>query len=320
LSTHSRNETATNPPGTEKGATEAKSVHSCNFRSAGRLSNEDARSLTSVHEALARQMAIALDTQLGTTLEVKLKTFDQLTLKDHQEGIPSYIVPLSLGILPGHVVVECDLRLVLMMIDILMGGSGQVRDEECELSEIDEEIMRGIIHLIAEQAEQAWRIPGLAMTVNRPIKADALNRFCPPNERIAVLKFDVQIAGASGSLNFLFTAGFLNEVIKQVKLDQPQKKRLWSFPTAPIRERILDCEMQVSAELPGLKVAVRDLIALQPGSVLKLRAPIQTPGVLTTGARAIFEAVPVRNGAQRAAQLGRRTPQTDWKSEESRNG
>jgi flagellar motor switch protein FliM len=304
----------------QKNLAGSKSVHSCNFRSAGRLSNEDARSLAAIHDVFARQLAIALDAQLATSLEVKLKTFDQLTLKDHQEGIPSYIVPLSLGTLPGHVIVECDLRLVLMMLDLLMGGSGDVRDEECELSEIDEEIMRDVIQLIAEQAEQAWHIPGLAMTANRPIKTDALHRFCPPNEKIAVLSFGVQLVGASGSFNLVFPAGFLNVLIKQNKLDQPQKKRLWSFPTAPIRERILDCEMQVSAELPGLKVAVRDLIALQPGSVLKLRAPIQTPGVLTAGSRAIYEAVPVRNGAQRAAQLGRRSPQADWKSEESRNG
>lgn len=85
------------------------------------------------------------------------------------------------------------------------------------------------------------------------------------------------------------------------------------FPAPPIRERILDCDMEVSAELPGLKVAVRDLIALQPGSVLKLRAPINTPGMLTAGGLGIFEAVPVRKGSQKAAQLGRRAPSPDWK-------
>jgi flagellar motor switch protein FliM len=53
-------------------------------------------------------------------------------------------------------------------------------------------------------------------------------------------------------------------------------------------------------------VAVRDLISLQPGCVLKLRAPIRNPGMLTVEGLEIFEAVPVRNRAQKAAQLGRR--------------
>lgn len=307
-------------PQPRKAAVTSRSVHNCNFRSAGRLSNEDARSLSAVHDAFARQLAIALDAQLAKNLEVKLKTLDQLSLKDHLESIPSYIVPLSLGTLAGHVVVECDRRLVLLMLELLMGGSGEVREEECDLSEIDEEVMHDVIRLIADHAEKAWGIPGVSLTVNHPIKPDAFHRFCPPNEKVAVLKFGIHLAGATGSFNLVFPAGFLNVLIKQIKLDQPAKKRLWSFPTPPIRERILDCDIDVSAELPGLKVAVRDLIALQPGSVLKLRAPIQTPAVLTAGARAIFEAVPVRNGAQRAAQLGRRTTQAEWKSEESNNG
>jgi flagellar motor switch protein FliM len=320
LSTPNQNQMPSGQPQPGKTDAAPRSVHSCNFRSAGRLSNEDARSLSAIHDVFARQLASALDAQLATDLEVKLKTLDQLALKDHMEGITSYIVPLSLGTLAGHVVVECDLRLVLLMLELLMGGTGEVREEECELSEIDEEIMHDVIQLIADQAEQAWRIPGLSLTVNPPIKPEAFHRFCPANEKVAVLKFGVHLAGASGSFNLVFPAGFLSVLIKQIKLDQPQKKRLWTFPTPPFRERILDCDIDVSAELPGLKVAVRDLIALQPGSVLKLRAPIQTPGVLTAGARAIFEAVPVRNGAQRAAQLGRRTNQADWKSEESKNG
>ena len=54
-------------------------VHSCNFRSAGRLSNEDARSLSALHETFALHLAATLDTYLGTAVEVKLETVDQLS-------------------------------------------------------------------------------------------------------------------------------------------------------------------------------------------------------------------------------------------------
>jgi flagellar motor switch protein FliM len=103
-------------------------------------------------------------------------------------------------------------------------------------------------------------------------------------------------------------------LLKRIKEGQPQKNaKVRSFPMPPLGERILDCEFDVVVELPELKVAVRDLVALQPGSVLKLRAPIQTPGMLTAGGRGLYEAVPVRSGAQRAAQLGYRIDSKDWK-------
>src|SRR5581483_318990 len=106
---------------------------------------------------------------------------------------------------------------------------------------------------------------------------------------------------------------FIGVLLQQIKKDEPQKKgSVKYFPRPSIRERILDCDIEVAAELPGLRVAVRDLIALQPGSVLKLRAPVRQPGMLTAGGQGIFEAVPVRNGTQKAAQLGRRATTTIW--------
>lgn len=287
-------------------------VHSCNFRSAGRLSNEDARTLTALHETFAFHLAGALDTYLGTAVEVKLETLDQLPIKEHIAEIPPlcYIVPLSSKTL----IVELDNELVFPIIELLMGGDGTATSGGRDLSEIEGEIMQDVIALFARQAEQVWKIPTLSLQPGTRIKPALMHQSFALNEKATVLKFDVELAGTTGSFKLVFPTEFLNVLMAQIKLDQPQKKsRLWSFPAAPLRERLLDCDFDVSSELPGLRVPVRDLISLQPGMVLKLRAPVRTPGMLTVGGRGLFEAVPVRNGTQRAAQLGRRIPSTDWK-------
>ena len=167
--------------------------------------------------------------------------------------------------------------------------------------------------LVARQAESAWKLPELSLTTNRRIKPALLDQYCAANEKVTVVRFEVELGGVTGALQFAFPTSFFNFLMKQIQMDQPQKKgKIRFFPTPTMRERILDCDMEVSAELSGLKVAVRDLVTLQPGSVLKLRAPIQTPGMLTAGGRGLFEAVPVRHGLQRAAQLGRRAQTSDW--------
>src|ERR1700728_852690 len=111
---------------TKKITDKVRSIHACNLRSAGRLSNENGRSLTAIHETFARQLASALDVYLGSTVEVKLETLDQLPLKEHIAAIPqwSYIVPFSFSTTPGSVIVECDVDLVLPMIEVLLGGPG----------------------------------------------------------------------------------------------------------------------------------------------------------------------------------------------------
>ncbi|HEY1648520.1 MAG TPA: FliM/FliN family flagellar motor switch protein [Terracidiphilus sp.] len=296
-------------------SSEQRVVTRCNFRSAGRLSNENARALTSIHETFANHLANALDAYLGTALEVKVGDLDQLPIKDHISGIPplTYIVPFSGSTLPGTMVVECDNSLVFPIIDLLLGGSGSATDSSRELSEIEEEIMHDVVLLIVRHAENAWRMPNMSLTAGKRVKSSVLHQYCPPNEKITCVRFDIDIQGTAGWFHLVFPTAFLNLLIQQIKLGQPQRTRsVRYFPRPAIRERILDCDVEVTAEIQGIRVAVRDLLALQPGSVLKLRAPVRTPGMLSAGGQGIFEATPVRTGSQKAAQLGRHISSTNW--------
>jgi len=292
-----------------------RTIYSCNFRSAGRLSNENARSLTSIHESFARHLSIALDAYLGTSLEVKLGSLEQTAIKEHIASIPSltYIVPFSSSSVSCAMILECDINLVFPMVDLLLGGVGGPNSGVRELSEIEEEIMQDAVTLIVRQAENAWHLPNLGLAAGRRIKSSVMQQYCPPNERLASVKFEIDIGGNAGWFQLVFPTTFLNVLLQQIKQDQPQKRgSVRFFPRPSIRERMLDCDVDLAAEVPNLRVSVKDLIALQPGSVLKLRAPVRTPGMLTAGGQAMFEAAPVRNGSQKAAQLGRRISNTNW--------
>jgi flagellar motor switch protein FliM len=56
-----------------------------------------------------------------------------------------------------------------------------------------------------------------------------------------------------------------------------------------------------------MRVLVRDLIDLKPGTILKMKAPVKHLGRLTVEGVDIFEALPVRNGTLKAAQLSCRS-------------
>ena len=287
----------------KKQARKPRNVYSCNFRSAGRLSNEDARALTMIHEGFAQHVSSALDAYLGTSIEVKLDTLDQLSITDHIDSISTYcyVVPFSLN----SMFVECDSEFVFPIIEMLLGGTGGAGDPGRELSEIEDEIMLDVALLIWRQALIAWRMPDLSNAAGPRIKAGEMHQAFSTNEKATVLSFGVQLGSATGTFRLVLSTESVNTLLKQLRLDQPQRKsRVWSFPMPPLRERILDCDVEVIAELPGLRVAVRDLISLQPGSVLKLHAPIRNPGMLTAGGHGLLEAAPVRIGSQRAAQLG----------------
>lgn len=288
-----------------------RSVYSCNFRTAGRLSNEDARAMTELHERVAQLIANALDSYLGTSVDVKLETLDQLSIKEHVANLSPLcsVVPLS----SNAIFVEFDNELTFPMVELLMGGTGTGREAGRELSEIEEEIMQDIILLIVRQCEAVWRMPGLPLVAETRIKAALMQQAFAVSEKATVLRFGMECGGVTGTFQVVLAAQFLNALLKKMKQELPLKKsRVLTFALPPLRERILDCSVEVTAELTGLKVSVRDLIALQAGSVLKLHAPVRNPAMFTTGGCSLFEVNPVRNGSQRAAQLGRRVRATEW--------
>ena len=129
-----------------------------------------------------------------------------------------------------------------------------MRDHARELSEIDEEIIQYVLLLIVRQAEGAWHLPEQSLTSDRRVKSALLNQFFPANEKVTVVNFEVMIAEKPSSFRLVFPTAFAGYLMKQIKLDQPQKKgAVRHFPTPPIRERILDCDMEVATELTGLK-------------------------------------------------------------------
>jgi flagellar motor switch protein FliM len=303
----------------ESESAKPRSVHPCDFRSAGRLSNQNARALSAMHELFARHLTIALNAYLGTDLTVRLITLDQLPTKDHIASVAplSYLAPFSITTIPSTLIVEFDIDLASPIIDLLLGGKATPANDARELSEIEEEIMQDMTMLVARQAESAWRMPEKSLAARHRIEPAALNQYCPPNEKVTLVKFEVDLAGITGSFCLVFPTSLVNVLIKTLKADQPDEKRgeLRYFPTASLRERMLDCDVTVAADLRTMRVSVRDLIALQPGCVLKLRAPVKNPGTLTLGGHEIFEAVPVRNGSQKAAQLLRKVEMTTWAKE-----
>ena len=177
-----------------------RSVQPCDFRTAGRLSNENARAVTAIHETFARHLTAALDAYLGGNPAVKLATLDQTSLRDHIAAVDplTYVAPFSIGAVPGTVLVEFDIELAYPIIDLLLGGAGAPSFEARQLSEIEEEIMRDLTSLIARQAETAWRIPEMSLTALERVESPALGQVCSPTEKLTLVKFDVEIAGLNG--------------------------------------------------------------------------------------------------------------------------
>jgi flagellar motor switch protein FliM len=289
----------------------ARTIHSCNFRYAGRLSNENARALTSLHEKFALNVTHSLEVYLGTSIRLKMVSLEQLALQDYISGVgPStYLLPTALNVMEGNFLMEMDIRLIFPIIDLLLGGAGTTSsDEPRELTEIDEEIVESITAVIIKEVDRSWRALNLSLTPGHCIKPALITQIYPANEKLVLLMFEMTIGTTTGSFKIVLPTSFVGFLLRHMKAAQSKKiSSLRHFPNPSLRERILDCDFKVAVDITQMRVLVKDLIDLKPGVILKMKAPVKNPGRLTVEGVDIFEALPVRSGTLKAAQLSCRS-------------
>lgn len=287
------------------GRAKPRMIHPCNFRYAGRLSNENARFLTSLHEKFAISLTNSLELYLGTSLNLKLISLEQLAISDYVGSIvtSNYLLPCSMGILDASCLIDIDIALIFPMIDLLLGGPGNCGNDAHELTEIDEEIMESVSALIVKELERSWRVLNLSLTAANPIKPSMIPQSFPANEKLVLLMFEMTLGQSSGSFTIVMPTPFVGYLLRHLKVAQAKKSSLRVLHRPTLRERILDCNYVLSADIMHMRVLLKDLIDLQPGSILKTDSPVKQSGKVTVEGTEIFEALPVRNGPFKAAQI-----------------
>lgn len=292
-------------------AARQRNIQSCNFRYAGRLSNENARALTALHEKFALNVTTALELYLGASLHLKLLSLEQMAISDYMAGADanSYVLPCAMSVMENTILIEIDIALIFPIIDLLLGGAGSSSEEVSrELTELDEEIMQSVTAVIVKQLERSWQTLNVALSAGRCTKPGMIQQIFMMNEKLVLLQFEMTVGETVAPFKIVLPTSFVGFLLRHLKAAQSKKSSSLRQLRGPnLKERILDCEFLVSADVTQMRAMVRDLIDLKPGMILKMKAPVQVPGRLTVEGTEVFEALPVRNGMRKAAQLTARS-------------
>jgi flagellar motor switch protein FliM len=276
----------------------------CNFRASGLLSNESTRQLKSMHESFARTLSHSLDLFLGSPVEVKLVTIDQVGAREFSAAVSSgsYLVPFSILPLQERVLAKFENGLLFPLLDLLLGGPGEPIEQIRELTEIDEELFRSVTELIGAQLERAWKISTVAVSALAAVKPALMGQLFAMEERVVTLQFEIRLATAVSAFALVLPMSFSSGLVRNHG-DAGRQSESRANARLQFRERMLLCDMPLSVDLAELSVPLGDVIGLEAGSVLNLRAPVQTPILLRVAGHPIFEVTPVRRGEYKAAHL-----------------
>ena len=204
-----------------------------------------------------------------------------------------------------RVVAKFENGLLFPLLDLILGGPGEPVEQSRELTDIDEELFRSVTELIAAQLERAWKVSATSVSPLPSVKPSLMGQLFAMEERVVTLEFEIRLATASSTFALALPMSFSSGLVRSSHGEAGRNVEVHANHRLRFRERILQCDMSLTVDLADLCVPLGDVVGLEAGSILKLRAPIQTPIVVRVSGHPIFEATPVRRGEYKAAQLNR---------------
>ena len=283
------------------------------FRRPDRIPKEQLRSVHLMHDFLARNLASSLGAYLRAYVTVSLVSVEQISFGEFLRYLPTptCISSVVMPQMDGNAVLEINPSLVMPMLDVLLGGTGKVEEQESrEMTEIEQAITDGLLRIILQDLRNAWAPVALIdFKIDAVETQPQLMQILSSNEAIVAIGFEITMGEARGMMNF----GVPSALVKMVgqKFEQQWTTRRRSSADSD-RERLRGmakrAKVGMTARLSGSRIAVKDLLRLECGDVVALDTPVRRPIQLHVGGLPKFQAELVANEGLRAVEIVKPLP------------
>jgi flagellar motor switch protein FliM len=277
---------------------------SYSFSRAGQISNEQMQAISTVNDLFARNLTHNLGAWLRTQFNVALVSAEQMTYSDFTQIIPevTYVCSARLEPLDVMGVVQMDLIMAPPIVDLLLGGVGR-GGELREPTDIEDAILISVMEIIMRELNLAWQPVGLKFALDKREREAQVPRLMPGTEKILCVSFEVRMPEVQGSLNLCLPSVVLNTILRRLISERDRPRRRSEEAHDRISLLMQDALFGGVLQFPPMRLNAGELASLTPGKVLRLPLARHAAAELRVGGLPMFQALPVRSGEHRGAQV-----------------
>jgi flagellar motor switch protein FliM len=283
-------------------------MRTVDFTRPTKFTSDQERRIRRALETFCRTASTRLSAELRMPLELEVINVSQLTWGNAHGQVPPRSVSCLIDVpdVPTRMLLSAELNLVLTAIELLLGGAGAgdgSRQRDRRLTDIDWALARHFLDRLIAQLSIVWQdITDVELGVAGVDMHMETAQTAPVSDPTLALTIEARMDRESSTLALLLPFSGIAPVAHRFSSREDASSED-ARETAAVREAVGRVEMTVRAEVAAVDLPIEQVLALQPGDVLRLDARAGDGVTLYADAVPMHRALPGRSGARRAVQV-----------------
>lgn len=289
-------------------------VRPYDFRRPDRLSKEQLGALSALFGAFGRFVAPPLGVLLRAPVQVTVSRVDQQSYEELAQSSPlaSCVALFQVSQLGGRAAAIMGMEEAAVLVDVLLGGTGERLPAPRSLSETDKLVLERFFAVWPVHLRAAWRpVTDLQVTLEAIEGTTEFVHIAGPQDTMVLVHLEVTGLPRPVRIGLVLPHTGLQPLL--ARMSAASRAAAGRTATAELRERVrravLDAPVRLRAELDGPARPLVELSQLRPGDVICLGAPLGSPVHVLVGSRRIGLARVGAVGSVLAVQLVAATPE-----------
>lgn len=261
--------------------TEAKSnqkeVLPYDFRLPNRISKTQLRTIRNISENFAESFSSYLMTTLQTVVNIRVNTVDQIYYSEYVLSVPDPAVLYTFTIKGTDIrlVLELNIDFALVIVDRLLGGSGNSMKPQKVITQIEQKVLSNVIDKIMYDLKKAWMVVD-----NLEFKLDSFEtdidfvQLSSANESVLLISFEISVGDQSFLMNLCFTTFAFDPILSKLsskKVSTVKHSKYYGMTASElIKLQLSEVLLPVVVELGETQITFQDLIDLKVGDIIVL--------------------------------------------------
>lgn len=246
------------------------------FKRPNRISADQMRALSSLHEQFARNLAAEFTGVFRTVIDIQSSQAEQLTYQEFTMSLPNptYITTLSCEPLSGEMILELNPTICFPFIDKLLGGGhSATAAPERPFTDIESKLISQIMDHVIHHLQDTWEpVAHLRFTVTDNETNPQILQNVAPNEIVVLLTFEIRMSEgeAGGMLNLCIPFNVIEPIMMNLT---SQSWFIENAKTAKVdldrlNENVQDVSLELEAMIAETTISLEDLSQMKVGDII----------------------------------------------------